>query len=351
MQIRTLILAAWAASALAQSNAAQSPAIQSTTQTLKVLTNPAIVALAAAGFSEDFLIELIRNSRTDFDTSANGLASLAKQGINERIIRAMVNVSTGAADSSTPETTAAPTAAATPPTPSRSSRSWFRGILKKMGTRRAARDSSLAPRLGAGAVEIESVDLPRAIAGLQYIATIHTSVDGQCPAGNVGLYLAAGSLPRGLRITSDGLAGVPAEMGTFQFSIGARNSCVDTARELKLLVRGRPVLRAAPERLEFSASADGSPVAQTLLISSTWPGLAYTLSTPDDSWLTLRQVEGIAAFGGDRATVAAIPMKLAPGIHHSRVIVSAWQAEPIAIDITVTVAMPKQAPEPPPWLK
>jgi hypothetical protein len=351
MQIRTLILAAWAVSALAQSNGAQSPAIQSTIQTPKVLTNPAIVALAAADFSQDFLIELIRNSRTDFDTSASGLASLAKQGINERIIRAMVNVSTGVADPSTPETKAAPTAAATPPTPSRQSRSWFRGILKKVGIRSAARDSALPPRLGAGAVEIESVDLPPAIAGLQYIATIRTSVDGRCPAGNVGLYLAAGSLPRGLHITSDGLAGVPAEMGTFRFSIGARNSCVDTARELKLLVTGRPVLRAAPERLEFTASADGSPVAQTLLISSTWPGLAYTLSTPDDSWLTIRQAEGAAAFAGDRATVAAIPTKLAPGIHHSRVIVSAWQAEPIAIDITVTVNLPKQAPEPPPWLK
>jgi hypothetical protein len=334
--------------ALALLASAASAGAQSVVPTREVLTNPAIAALTAAGFSEDFLIALIRSSRTEFDTSANGLASLAKQGINDRIIRAMVNASTGVADP--PNQTDAIRTAPTPTAAPAHSPSRLREFLKKFGIGTGTRDMSLSPRLGAGAVEIESVDLPRAIQGLQYVATIRASVDGQCPAGNVGLFLAAGSLPRGLRITSDGLAGVPTEKGTFRFSIGARNSCVNTARELELLVTGRPILRSVPEHLEFTASADGSPVAHTLLISSTWPGLAYSLSTPDDSWLSLRQAEGTTAFAGDRATVAAIPTKLAPGIHHSRVIVSAWQAEPIAIDITVTVAMPKQAPESPPWL-
>jgi len=63
---------------------------QSAVQTREVLTNRAIVTLAGAGFNEDFIIELIANSRTQFDTSVNGLASLAKQGINERIIRVML---------------------------------------------------------------------------------------------------------------------------------------------------------------------------------------------------------------------------------------------------------------------
>jgi hypothetical protein len=359
-EIAVLTLAAWAASALAQSNPVQappvqSPDVQSIAQALKVLTNPAIVALAAAGFTEDFLIELIRNSRTEFDTSANALASLTKQGINERIIRVMVSVSTGVADPSILAANTAPTpAAATAPT-ARHSPSWLRGMLKKIGIGSRAPGLGVTPRLGAGAVEIESVDLPRAIGGRQYSATIRTSVDGQCPAGNVGLFLAGGSLPPGLRITYDGLAGVPTKLGAFRFSIGARNSCVNTTREFELLVTGRAILRVVPEHLEFTVSADSPPLAQTVLISSTWPGLPYTLSTAADSWLTLRQAEGTtpqpgAIFAGDRATVAAIPMKLAPGVHHSRVIVSAWQADPIAIDVTVTVSMPKPVPESPPWL-
>ena len=68
-----------------------SASAQSIVQTREVLTNRAIVTLAAAGFNEDFLIELILNSRTQFDTGVTGLTSLAKQGINERIIRVMLN--------------------------------------------------------------------------------------------------------------------------------------------------------------------------------------------------------------------------------------------------------------------
>jgi hypothetical protein len=55
------------------------------------LTNQDVVALAKAGFNEDFLIDLIGTSRTRFDTSADGLAELAKQGLTEPLIRAMLN--------------------------------------------------------------------------------------------------------------------------------------------------------------------------------------------------------------------------------------------------------------------
>lgn len=210
------------------------------------------------------------------------------------------------------------------------------------------------PMPGAGVIEIESVDLPRAIQGLGYSAEIRTSVDGQCPSGNVGLFLAGGSLPRGLRTTDSGLAGVPMEMGLFRFRIGARNMCASTIRGFELLVTGRPILLAIPDRVEFTVSPDAQPAAQTVLISSTWPGLPYTLSTPDNSWLTLRQTEGItpeagSAFLGDRATVTVIPTKLAPGIHHGRIILSAWRANPIAIEVTLTIIMPKPVPEPAPW--
>ena len=67
-----------------------SAAAQSIVQTREVLTNPSIVTLASAGFNEDFLIELILNSKTEFDTSISRLATLMKQGINERIIRVML---------------------------------------------------------------------------------------------------------------------------------------------------------------------------------------------------------------------------------------------------------------------
>ena len=62
----------------------------------------------------------------------------------------------------------------------------------------------------------------------------------------------------------------------------------------------------------------------------------------------MRQAEGTtpeagSGFTGDRATVTANPPKLAPGVHHTTVIVSAWRADPITIEVTVTVTMPKPA--------
>lgn len=45
--------------------------------TQNCLTNQDIVTLAKAGFSEDFVIDLIGMSRTQFDLSASGLAELA----------------------------------------------------------------------------------------------------------------------------------------------------------------------------------------------------------------------------------------------------------------------------------
>ena len=361
-------LVALALVAYGTSHAAQSPAAQSMVPAREVLTNQAIVELAAAGFTRDFLIDLIGKGGTQFDTSVSALADLAKQGVDEKIIRAMLNVSVGFTGGVTALSTGDAQPSARPadrealsPSASTPPNGWtsrLRGLLTKFGVRSGTRAAGpVTPPAGArdkGVIEIESVDLPRAIQGLAYSTTIRTTVNGQCPSGNVGLFLASGSLPRGLRATDDGLGGVPVEIGNFKFSIGAHNTCASTTRSFNLLVTGRPILRAVPERIQFTLSADGRPAVQTVLIYSTWPGLPYTLSTPDGSWLTLRQAEGStpeagSSFIGDRATVTAIPLKLAPGVYHGRVIVSAWRANPTTIEVTVNVTMPKPPQPVEPW--
>jgi hypothetical protein len=57
-----------------------------------VLTNHDVVTLAEAGFSEEFLLEIIATSRPKFDITADGLADLAKHGVKEDVIRAMRGV-------------------------------------------------------------------------------------------------------------------------------------------------------------------------------------------------------------------------------------------------------------------
>ena len=54
------------------------------------LSNQGIVMLSAAGYDEDFLIDLIRLKQTRFDTTVEGLMLLANQGVSERVIRCML---------------------------------------------------------------------------------------------------------------------------------------------------------------------------------------------------------------------------------------------------------------------
>lgn len=53
------------------------------------LTNENVVTLAKAGFDELFILQLIRSSRTNFDTSVQGLVVLKQAGVSEDLIRMM----------------------------------------------------------------------------------------------------------------------------------------------------------------------------------------------------------------------------------------------------------------------
>jgi ABC-type enterochelin transport system permease subunit len=53
------------------------------------LTNDNVVTLAKAGFDEMFILQLIRSSRTNFDTSVEGLVAMKKFGVSEDLIRMM----------------------------------------------------------------------------------------------------------------------------------------------------------------------------------------------------------------------------------------------------------------------
>lgn len=339
---------------------AQAPTVAAQLPMPEPLTNRSIIQLAAAGFDEDYLISLIGRSRTQFDTSVKGFTSLRAQGINGRIVGAML------AAPGTPSTAAiAPKLEQDLPlAPASFSNSIFNlwGLFRKIGLG-AARESApaadvaaKAPLGGRGArtIQIESEELPQGIQGLAYSAEIRTSLDGRCPQGDSSLFLASGTLPRGVRITAEGLAGVPVEMGLFRFWIGARNTCATSARAFEFLVTGRPILRAVPDHIDITVSPDSPPVDQMVLISSTWPALAYRIIPRDPSWLNLRQTQGTtpeanSALTGDPVTVTTLPLKLAPGVHHGTIIASAWRADPIRIDVTVTVRMPEPAPGPAPW--
>jgi hypothetical protein len=55
-----------------------------------LLTNEGVLLLAEAGLGERFLLELIESKTSRFDTSAEALAALARHGLTENILRALV---------------------------------------------------------------------------------------------------------------------------------------------------------------------------------------------------------------------------------------------------------------------
>ena len=84
--MRTIILSAiLGASLSAPLSLAQHSAMER-----QMLTNEGVVDLAKSGFSEAFILDLVQFKRTRFDTSVDGLTFLAKKGLSERVIRAIV---------------------------------------------------------------------------------------------------------------------------------------------------------------------------------------------------------------------------------------------------------------------
>lgn len=55
-----------------------------------VLTNDGLLVLARAGLGDGLLVDLVKHKRTQFDTSAEALAQLARHGLSESVIRAVV---------------------------------------------------------------------------------------------------------------------------------------------------------------------------------------------------------------------------------------------------------------------
>jgi hypothetical protein len=55
-----------------------------------ILTNDGLVVLARAGVGDGLLVDLIKHKRTMFDTSADALALLARHGLSEKVLRAVV---------------------------------------------------------------------------------------------------------------------------------------------------------------------------------------------------------------------------------------------------------------------
>lgn len=65
-------------------------------QAPSTLTNSGVLSMVKAGFSEGIIIEKIRTSTTQFDTSVEALMALKEAGVTDNVIRLMINPATKA---------------------------------------------------------------------------------------------------------------------------------------------------------------------------------------------------------------------------------------------------------------
>ena len=193
-------------------------------------------------------------------------------------------------------------------------------------------------------------DLPWAAVGSNYAAGIEVQVDGRCPRSDVFLGIVGGELPRGLELEGSTFSGVPREMGTYRLRVRAWNLCGAIEEDFALLVTGKPILRVTPAEMNIEYHPDGPlPPERTILVSSTWPELPYTVSG-DSTWLRATQAEGFtptprSSFAGDVVTVTANPQGLAPGVYEATLTFSTHQgATAPRIRVRLTVVAPGRNP-------
>jgi hypothetical protein len=194
-------------------------------------------------------------------------------------------------------------------------------------------------------IEFVTVDLPWAIAEKGYEAPpLEVRVSGSCPHGGVGYAIVSGELPPGIQLSRLGyFSGAPLHTGEFKFTVRASDGCGLARKEFNLVVTGAPMIMVKPTRIAFVCKAEETPAEQQILISATWPRLAYQMTASNATWLTATPEHGStprlgSAMAYDIAHLRVDTTGLKPGHYTASITISSWQVlKPVRVDVELTV--------------
>jgi len=194
-------------------------------------------------------------------------------------------------------------------------------------------------------IEFLTAELPWAVAEKGYEAPpLEVRVSGSCPHGGVGYSVVSGALPPGIQLSRLGyFSGAPLHSGEFAFTVRASDGCGWTAKQFKLVVTGAPVITATPAHLVFVCKAGETPPEKNVLVSATWPRLAYRLTLSNAAWLKATPEHGTtprqgSAMADDIVHVTIDTVGLKAGHYTASITVSSWQVlEPVRVDVELTV--------------
>lgn len=178
-------------------------------------------------------------------------------------------------------------------------------------------------------------------------AVVHQPYHHQLPAaGTLGCagfqplyHLLGGELPAGVRLEADGrLTGEPQRIESGALSVRVSTPCSERTTDWTWTVRGAPLLFVEPAEIVLDQSSSHA----TALVSSSWPGLAYSLTTasgsPLPAWLRAKPRRGRtpregSALTGDRLELT-VDASLAPPGAAVELLVHAWGGkEPAALTV------------------
>jgi hypothetical protein len=144
--------------------------------------------------------------------------------------------------------------------------------------------------------------------------------------GTIALTAAAGSLAIGTYNTTIILSAAHATAVTIPISLTVEAAPVP------------PIIRTSPSTLSFTAAqGDSNPSSQVISISNTGGGFLTWSASENVSWLGISPTSGA---GNGSVTVTTIAGSLPTGIYNASVTISATNAAPVAIPISLTVTAP-----------
>ena len=137
--------------------------------------------------------------------------------------------------------------------------------------------------------------------------------------------------------------GAPLHTGEFPFNVRASDGCGSSVKQFTLVVTGAPVISVTPAHLSFICKAGATAVEQRVLVSATWPRLAYRLTLSGAAWLAATPEHGTTPREGSAMTQDIVHVRidtagLKSGHYTASVAVSSWQAlEAARVEVELTV--------------
>lgn len=165
--------------------------------------------------------------------------------------------------------------------------------------------------------------MPRAYADHLPAAIVHQPYHHQLTqAGGMGctgyqpsFHLAGGTLPEGLRLHADGrILGEPTRIEAGAATVRVATPCSETVQEWNWAVRGAPMLFVEPAEITL----DSRNTTAAALVSSSWEGLTYSISTADGQplprWLRVRPKRGRTPPAGSPLTADQVALIAEPSL-------------------------------------